>query len=290
MASANEQWDIVTGVGITALAVAAGRAMDTHRPDGLVRDPYAEAFVEAAKPPVAMPTRPSPGGEPLWEHLSDHMGVRSRYFDRFFEQAASAGIGQAVILASGLDARAFRLEWPQDFRLFEVDQPKVLDFKDQVLGERSARPACDRRGVRVDLRDDWAGALRDSGFDPRRPTAWLAEGLLPYLPPDAEQRLLEAVHELSAPGSRIALESPHRSLWQQDQEWFSEVSRRFGVDVGSLLHGDDRPTPDVPLTALGWRTSLEAMPEIAERYGRSLAPPAGDLAQRTRFVTARLPG
>ena len=219
-----EQWDIVSSVGLTALVVAAGRSVDTHRRDGLISDPYAERFVAAAEPPTPLPTRPvtprSDSEDELWQMMSGYMGVRTRFFDEFFDAAGRAGIRQAVILAAGLDARAQRLEWAPGTTLFEVDQPAVLAFKDEVLGEApgGGRPRCDRRTVAVDLRDDWTGALGGAGFDPSAPTAWLAEGLLPYLPAEAQEALLEAVDERGGlrhrdPLRDRPLRSPGVILW-----------------------------------------------------------------------------
>ena len=132
-----------------------------------------------------------------------YQGVRSRFFD---EALLGAGTRQVVLLAAGLDARALRLGWPSGTTVFEVDQPRVLGFKDEVIDSVGGTPTARRVTVPVDLRHDWPAALTAAGFDPRLPTAWLAEGLLPYLPADAERLLFERVHALSAPGSRIAVE------------------------------------------------------------------------------------
>lgn len=185
------QWDILSGVGITALLVAACRAIETHRPDSLVNDPYAEVFVAAADSPVPLPTR-SRGDEDFaipWASMATYMGVRSRFFDEFFAAACATGVEQVVLLAAGLDARAFRLDWRPATTVYELDAPKVLQFKDGILAQQAARPRSHRRTVPADLREDWPTALRQAGFDRGRPTAWLAEGLLPFLPDDAKDSL-----------------------------------------------------------------------------------------------------
>src|SRR5205823_12478010 len=79
-------------------------------------------------------------------------------------------------------------------------------FKERVLRDLGAGSRCELRAVPTDLRDDWPQALRDSGFDPAAPTVWIGEGVLQYLSAPDEQRLLVAVDDLSAPGSRLALE------------------------------------------------------------------------------------
>lgn len=292
---AQQQWDIVSSVGLTAVAVAAGRAIETHRADPLTQDPYAESLVQAAAPPVLMPTHPRSlehGEDPdfarLWGHLADRMAVRTRFFDQFFEQAIRSGASQAVILAAGLDTRAFRLPWPQGFRVFEIDQPRVLDFKNQVLGEAGAEPSCERGCVRVDLRQDWASALTQAGFDPGQPTAWLAEGLLPYLPAEAEQRLLTMIHYGSAPGSSVAIEGLPARSWRSSG-WLSLSSRFFGLDMHAVLHEDDRPDPETTLAALGWTTSISLSSDVAELHQRTLTPLSDESMPDARFITAHLP-
>jgi methyltransferase (TIGR00027 family) len=135
--------------------------------------------------------------------MSDVMAVRTRYFDEFFAQGAKAGIRQAVILASGLDSRTHRLRWPSGTTVFEIDQPRVIEFKTATLTDLGAGPLADRRVVAIDLRQDWPAALRQAGFDADRPTAWIAEGLLGYLPPDAQDQLLDNITALSAEGFQI---------------------------------------------------------------------------------------
>jgi methyltransferase (TIGR00027 family) len=193
------QWDIGSGVGLTALAAAAGRAVESSRPDRLLDDPFAAAFVAAAHAPVPLPTRWPDAGTEQADRLTDqellllygagYVGLRSRLCDDYLRGAAAAGVHQIVVLAAGLDTRAFRLDWPAGVRLFEVDQPKVLEFKDAVLRERGATARCGRTAVAADLREDWAAALTGTGFAASAPTAWLAEGLLQYLPAEAERAL-----------------------------------------------------------------------------------------------------
>src|SRR5580693_3534194 len=202
-------WDIVSGVGITALGAAAMRAMEGYHAEPLVRDPYAAGFVEAVagRLPRPMPVTPEEAaGDPdfPWPGMAHYVAVRSRSFDDFFAAAAGAGLRQAVILGAGLDTRAFRLDWMPGTTVYEIDAPMVLAFKDSVLAGQGAVPRCDRRTVAADLRADWPAAVREAGFNPAEPTAWLAEGLLPYLSDELMESLLGHVHKLSAPGSRIA--------------------------------------------------------------------------------------
>lgn len=280
-------WDIVTGVGITALGVAAGRAIETHRPDGLVSDPYAEAFVKAAAPPVPMPTTPQADTEIPWLPMSGYMGVRSRFFDEFFARASAAGIRQVVLLAAGLDVRAFRLDWPPDTTVYELDAPKVLSFKDRVLDEQNAHPQAGRRTVAVDLREDWASALRQAGFDPAQPTAWLAEGLLPFLPNDAKDRLFTHIHELSATGSTIAAEHVEDVSSILNDERFHEMRKRFGIDMTSLWPDQEDFHPERWLAEHGWDVSTVHSTDVAERYAHPLDPEIMGGMRSSLFVTAQ---
>jgi methyltransferase (TIGR00027 family) len=293
--STRQQWDIVTSVGLTALWVAAGRAIETEREDRLINDPFAAELVRAADPPAPMPTTPEEADRVLgevdggWARHIGYLGVRTRFFDEFFESASAAGVRQAVILAAGLDARAFRLPWPAGSVVYEIDQPKVLEFKHDVLTTLGASAGCEHRLVPVDLRDDWAGALSAAGFDADAPTAWLAEGLLPYLPQDAERRLLDTVDRLSAPGSRLAMEHFRQLSRVLDDENATRMSQRWGMDIRTLVHDDDRPDAAELLAAQGWTVTAEPVGAAADRYDRELDPVVHAMADVGRFVTATNP-
>ena len=268
-------WDIVTDVGITALAVAAARAIESHRPDRLVSDPFAELFVAAARPPTPMPTRPAdiPEGSP-WPDMADYLGVRSRFFDEFFGSSSE----QAVLLAAGLDVRGYRLDWPAGAVVYELDMPKVLQFKQNVLADNGVTARATIRSVGVDLRDDWPTALLGSGFDRATPSAWLAEGLLPYLPDDAMDRLFTNIDQLSAPGSRLAAEHTDRDLRElAAQEPMASMAKESGLDITDLLPGGKVFAPVRWLADHGWRVTSSPIGPIAEGYGRPFGPNAGGL-------------
>ena len=122
----------------------------------------------------------------------------------YFRTAAAAGVRQVVLLAAGLDSRAYRLDWADGTVVFELDQPQVLEFKRDVLADRT--PTAERREVAVDLRNDWPQALRDNGFDASKPSAWIVEGLIIYLPASAQRQLFTGIDTLAAPGSYAAIE------------------------------------------------------------------------------------
>lgn len=289
MAGELRDWDIVSGVGITALGVAAARAVETSRPDPLVRDPYAADFVRAAESPVPMPTRAEEvdDDEYQWSIMSVFLGLRSRFLDEYLRDCVdTAGIRQVVVLAAGLDSRAFRLEWPEDTTVYEVDQPRVLEFKDEVLRRSGAEARCERRAVPVDLRDDWATALRDAGFDPKAPTAWLAEGLIMYLPEEAAERLLTTVHAHSEPGSAIAVEYMPGVRSALADSAAATLAERTGIDITSLLPDADYD-PHVRLGELGWSVDEVTVAELAQRYGRTFDDEVSELAGNGRYLTAR---
>src|ERR1700756_101512 len=207
-----DSWDLASSVGATATAVAARRAMASKGPNPLIDDPFAEplvnavgvdAFIRMMNGEIEV-ANDDPAFTP--QRLSEGMAVRTRFFDSFFLAAAETGIRQAVILASGLDTRAYRLPWPAGTVVFEIDQPQVIEFKTRTLADLGADPAADRGTAPIGLLDDWPAQLRRAGFDQTQPTAWIAEGLLIYLPPEAQDRLLDDVTALSAPGSRVATE------------------------------------------------------------------------------------
>jgi methyltransferase (TIGR00027 family) len=281
-----DSWDLASSVGATATMVAAARALASTEPDPLIDDPYAAALVRAVG--VDFFTRLVNGEIPLSTIEGDGprvmagvMAVRTRFFDDFFIDAGAAGIRQAVILASGLDSRPYRLPWPQGSTVYEIDQPKVIEFKTTTMTAIGATPTAERRAVSIDLREDWPAALRRSGFDETQPTAWSAEGLLIYLPPDAQDRLFDNITALSAPGSQLATEyhpdggatvaersNLMRAQWEQ---------HGFDVDLSKLFYSGERnPVVDY-LTDHGWQVTARSRPEVFAGYGREF-PDAEELA------------
>ncbi|BBX23899.1 putative S-adenosyl-L-methionine-dependent methyltransferase [Mycolicibacter terrae] len=298
--SDSDSWDLASSVGATATMVAAQRALATTGPDKLINDPFAAPLVRAVG--IDFFTRMVDGDIAFPEgddfdpvRMGHGMGVRTRFFDEHFQSATQGGIRQAVILAAGLDSRAYRLAWPAGTVVYEVDLPQVIDFKTTTLAGLGAEPTTERRTVAVDLRDDWPAALRAAGFDPQAPTVWSAEGLLVYLQPDAQDTLFDTITGLSAPGSRLACEFIQDTSVFSGPEWreHREKLQSIGceVEIGELIyHGERNHIVDY-LTAAGWtvagRQVTELYAEAGLEYGDDpLAVAFGDLT----YLSAELPG
>ena len=271
----NDSWDLASSVGATATAVAASRAVASQGPDALLDDPFAGPLVRAVGLDAFVKIVDGEAfldDDPLMNRktMSEQIAVRTRFFDDFFTTASEAGIRQAVILAAGLDTRGYRLHWPQGTVVFEIDQPDVIAFKTTTLDNLGAAPKATRNTVAIDLRDDWPAALRAAGFDQAQPTAWIAEGLLVYLPPDAQDRLLDNVTALSAPGSRLATE--HMDMKSMPDDWtekLDERSRRAGSDIklSELFYPGDRNTAREYLSSHGWEVSTRSTAEAFAANG-----------------------
>lgn len=289
--SAGDTWDIVTSVGFTALAVCAARALDAELQPPLANDDFAAGFVAAAGEPNLIAAVGNADMSSAAAFNAQWVGVRTRFFDEFFAGASRSRTRQAVILAAGLDSRAYRLDWPTGHTVFEVDQPRVLEFKQQVLDQRGAVPSTRRVTVATDLRDDWAGELIAAGFDPGQPTAWALEGLLPYLPGAAQDALFEKLHELSAPGSQLAAElGPAPGEVQEFAGNVPTISQDTGhPPVAELWYDDPRTDTKEFLAQRHWRvTGVNLVDKAATEYGRPFQelPTVFDRLMRTKFFTA----
>jgi len=293
--SDDDTWDLGSSVGATATLVATARALASRQSDPLINDPYAAELVRAVG--IGALTGALEADSELVDQeatrtMVEVIAVRTRFFDDFFvESWRESAIRQAVILASGLDARAYRLPWPEGMTIYEIDQPDVIGFKSRVLADIGVSPTAELRPVGVDLRDDWPAALRRHGFDAGAPTAWIAEGLLIYLPPDAQDRLFDNITELSAPGSRIATEyhpdggsgiaertSSMRAQW---------AGQGLDLNLADLFYGGERKPVVDYLTHLGWQVSTRTRPEMFAEFGR-LYPddPASAPLRNSLSVTA----
>jgi methyltransferase (TIGR00027 family) len=272
----DDSWDLASSVGATATMVATSRAMASRGPEPLLDDPYAEPLVRAVG--LAPFVRILDGDasletDPLLNRKTrtEQMAVRTRFFDEFFTDAAASGVRQAVILASGLDTRGYRLPWGDGVVVYEIDQPQVIEFKTRTLADLGAAPTAELRTVAIDLREDWPAALRARGFDASQPTAWSAEGLLPYLPGDAQDRLFDNITALSAPGSRLATEHvPDPNAFTDERlKQISDRWRSFGFDLNAadLFYPGERNVVVDYLTEHGWQVDAHPARELYARNG-----------------------
>ena len=297
--SDGDSWDLASSVGATATAVAARRALASKGPNPLIDDPFAEPLVRAVGVEAFIRMMDgeieTPEDDPAFtaQRLGEGMAVRTRFFDSFFLQAAESGIRQAVILASGLDTRAYRLGWPPGTVVYEIDQPRVIEFKTATLADLGATPSADRRAVGIDLRDDWPAALTDSGFDADAPAAWSAEGLLGYLPPEAQDRLFDNITALSASGSRIGTGyvPDIRGRIEKRGREISERWRRMGLDLNwaDLVYPGERNDVVTYLSEQGWRSTVHSTPELYAANGFDFPEhPSMAAFADIRYVTATL--
>lgn len=300
--SESDTWDLASSVGATATLVAAGRAIASLDPRGLIDDPFAAPLVRAVgldfftamldgKLDLSQISGRSPERV---QAMIDSMAVRTRFFDDYLMAATATGVRQAVILASGLDARAYRLGWPEGTVVYEIDQPEVIDFKSRTLAELGAEPTATRRTVSIDLRDDWPTALRAAGFDASQPTAWLAEGLLIYLPADAQDRLFDVITQHSAAGSTIGTEYAP-GIIDFDAEKAREMSaplveHGLDIDMPSLVYAGQRSHVMEYLRESGWQVTGSPRDELFEKFGIPAPTTEDDDALgEIVYVSARMP-
>jgi len=294
-----DTWDLASSVGATATMVAAARALASAEPNPIIDDPFAAPLVRAVGlnffvrlvdgDVIASQTHnQAVQAERDLQLETDSIAVRTRFFDDFFLNAVRDGVRQAVILAAGLDARPYRLSWPSGSVVYEVDQPKVIEFKSAMMSALSAAPAADRRTVSIDLRDDWPAALRRSGFDDTKPTAWSAEGLLMYLPPDAQDRLFDNITTLSAPGSRLATEYHGDDSGPTMSERAAQFNQRWAklgcdIDLSGLFFDGERSNVVEYLNDRGWQVSTRPRRDLFADYGRVF--PDDDTSQLRNIVS-----
>jgi methyltransferase (TIGR00027 family) len=307
----NDSWEITESVGATALGVAAARAADTESDDPLIDDPFARVFLDAAgdgmwnwfgNPNLADEIAKVAPDVPLrMQGMRDYMASRTAFFDEFFIDATEAGVRQVVILAAGLDSRSWRLPWPGGVTVYELDQPKVLEFKSSTLRHRGAHPTCDLVSIPVDLRQDWPTALREAGFDATAPSAFSAEGLLPLLSSAAQDLLFERIQTLTAVGSQAAVEAPGPDFNNPDARDRQRAQMRRYRALAAQLGGEEHDLPDFEelwyfedrtnvgdwLLEHGWDVSVLTTQDMMALYERH--PPEGieDGSPDTLFVSAQ---
>ncbi|CRZ16695.1 class I SAM-dependent methyltransferase [Mycolicibacterium neworleansense] len=290
MRSDNDNWDITTSVGQTALFVAASRALEAQKPDPLAVDRHAEAFCRAVGGEWTTAVEGTDPEHPLQTEFGksfvDFQGARTKYFDEYFTRAIDAGVKQVVLLAAGLDSRAYRLPWADGTVVYELDQPRVLEFKRDTMNRLGEQPTAERREVAIDLRDDWPQALRESGFDPSRPSAWIAEGLLIYLPATAQEQLFAGIDALAAPGSFVGIEE---AVPMPDEAF--EAKRAEAVSSGeenaffTLVYNQQHAPADQWFGAQGWDATATPLHRYLAELDRPVPAPDSEAGAMTGTIT-----
>lgn len=283
MRTNDDQWSITDSVGRTALLVALGRALETRSDSALISDPYAAQFVADSGETDLAPERiealldadDDPALTRAIDLLRNMMAARTQRIDAALTAANDDGCLQVVILASGLDARAYRLPWRPGTTVFEVDQPAVLEFKNQTLERLDATTPATRITVACDLREDWLSALTGAGFRSDRPTVWLCEGLLPYLTSADQERLLTTIGTAAPVGSTLVFDVPRASfdLGQMDFQ-----AQAFGVEIDELMLDVGEFAAQDWLEGNGWTTGSDSIGALLTSYGRSSAVLTDDTA------------
>jgi methyltransferase (TIGR00027 family) len=269
---------IPEGVGWTALLTAYGRAQESSEAKKLFDDPLASTFLAAVTDAGASNGGKLPrlgpavddGSSALWNAFRFYFCERTPFYDQRVLDAVAGGCRQVVLVAAGLDSRAFRLGLPENVTIFELDQAAVLDFKQTALDQHDVVPTCRRVPVHVDLLDGWAPALLAAGFDGTQPALWIVEGLLMYLSSTDAEQLLATVTGLSAPGSRFAGEYFSRP-WQESDVETSDEQERAAWDLvrQAFLYGPAGVSPATWLAGHGWTPGqVTTITEQGSRHGR----------------------
>ncbi len=265
----------------TACQAAAARARESERADRLFNDPWAALLAGQVEQDWSdhISTDLSRGG--------DHgIVIRTKFFDDFLLHAvAEHQIRQVVIIAAGMDTRAFRLIWPEETHLFELDQPELLAQKEQLLSSAGASPTCWRQTIGVDLRNPWADTLRQAGFDPLQRSVWLLEGLLYYLPASSALHLLDVITTLSASESRLGFNVVNHDLLTSPRyHSLMESLEKSGIPWISAMD-----EPEVVLAERGWSATVSQIGEEGAKFGRwshAITPRSVPDVPRSFLVTA----
>lgn len=285
----------VSGVGVTAVAVAAARALESDRDDALVHDPWAAMLVRQSGVAVPFPERwPDDLDQVAAVEQSmllgaTYIGLRTRFID---DELQNTTARQIVILGSGLDTRAWRLDWPAGTRIFELDAPEVVQFLTTTMDATGASPKCTRIPMAADVTAPWASSLVAHGLAPSEPTHWVLEGLLPYLSAHDQRAVLDDIVSLSGPASRAVIErAPALTDSPETRERLRAFSAATGIPFDDLLARTNPPDAAGLLAAAGWETRAVSVEDIESRYSRPLRVERGQptpASQRGGFITAHL--
>lgn len=201
-----------------------------------------------------------------WASPALYSLIRTRFFDEFLlDSVRETGAKQIVLLAAGMDTRAFRLDWPAGTRLYELDHPEVLSAKDAIIADAGNEATCERRAIGADLADSsWPRMLLDAGYRQQEPSVWLIEGLLVYLSESAVRELLENVSSLAATGSYLGTDLVNSDTLISPMAW--PVSANFARRGIPMRFGTNNP--EKLLAGHGWQAEAVQSGERGAEYGR----------------------
>ncbi|MGR3278976.1 SAM-dependent methyltransferase [Acaryochloris marina NIES-2412] len=259
---------ILNGVSRLSLITAAARAIETENPDGLFKDPFAANL--AGEDTIA---KARPNVQKFEDRGTPIAIVRTRYYDDFLQSKADL-IRQVVILGAGMDTRAFRLPWPSDTHLFEIDTPDVIEYKESILEDTPS--LCHRHLIAVDLKEMSADSLVAQGFQADIPTIWLMEGFIYYLDEPDVHRLLKTITDLSTPGSFFGADFINSFFIGRDTGEFSQYWK-YGCDE-----------PESLLSTYNWSASVVQASDEDANYGRfTYRLPARDVKDAPHYFFAQ---
>jgi len=228
-------------LGMTSRLVAAARERESLREDRLFDDPLAGPLAGDEGRALMLKLEAVPRQMDVRVSTENpYLAIRTRFMDDAVMRAVDRGIRQFAILAAGMDARAFRLNWPSDAVVFEVERPEVLSYKESVLTRMNAKPRAKRNAVCMDLSEDFPAALKNAGFQTTHPSFFLTEGLLPYLPDESTVlNLLTKIASLAAPGSMLALDTVSKSFLKS--HWTQQFLELMSREGAPWQFGTDQP-------------------------------------------------
>jgi methyltransferase (TIGR00027 family) len=267
----------------TARWVAAQRARESERADCLFCDPWASRL---AGREGNQALELSEKVNPRHQETAAYIAIRVRFLDDFALRLASEGIRQVVLLAAGMDARAFRLPWPAGTSVYEVDHPELLQLKEDILQKEQAVPGCRRTVLGVDLGGNWTVGLEQLGFTPVEPSTWILEGLLYYLPEAAVHRVLQQVSELASPGSGLGADLVSQSTLTSP--WLQAALKQMEESGFAWKFGSD--DPERLLASYGWGAQVRQVGEAGANFGRwesPVVPREQNAVPRTFLLAAR---
>lgn len=214
------------------------------------------------------------------QSLTDRMAVRTAFYDAAVLGQFTQATDQVVVLGAGFDTRAHRLPWERGVVVYEIDQPATLSFKRWVLADQAKPDLASAIDVPADLTQNWIQPLLEAGFDHRRPTIWVAEGVLSYLSESAKRLLVAGLTSITVAGSTFCCDaSLTRGCCETEQPpptWDVTVANHELVMSTAIQdEGSQQPIEEM-LSIAGWQTETYSIDKLCRRF--NLAAPQSVLS------------